>query len=1033
MIAALAAIVSFIKGIIRFFTGKSKEQKEAEERQEKAQKKAEQARRIVEDRLVIKNIAITSPKSDEIEVTWKPLEENIKYRVLITCTDLGGTVKTLKEETTESSKVNITDDAVKYNAKKFTASIKAFYVCGDVTFTGKEQSLSVSALARLHAPSMVDIESKRDGRELHVTFSKVKYAQDYKAEIVARDRTLIGSVVVNPSPEDKEGTHVFTADKLASGLPGMINVRICARGAQKSESEFKYSSDLYRVAAPTQIRHSYKSASHELFVEWNVSDTRNITSYFCEIFSQENTVVYSSRIAKQQHGELGCILTIHLDEIADKSKSPYQIHICALGSSEALASTFINSDAQISFLREVDGILPSYDSQTNELTVAWTPVPGATNYAISIREKSSLSSATGSLIVDGNRNSAAFEMAKISLKVGVKYIVSVVAQGSDSQHLPSMPSTSTTEFTRLPSPASIVQEFSYVEQKIKVSFQPVPSAVAHVIEVFNDKFPSKVVGRQVVPKAEVTYSFDVEDMRFTGGGRFKSRVIALGTANFINSEPCVTSTALTCSDTATSITLKYSVERKSLIVTFASTTGNFIVKVEDIRDESRTINKQSIAVKEIPEDHGKQSVRQSVLNVPLNTATEPSGATYQASVLNTGDQQHLPSDVKVSNEVPLLDPPDSVTQECKDGVFTVAWTCVKSASGYHIRVYNSKTESTASEVNVICDLRPAGKQMKKEFDVESFSLESNGVYETLVKVLGSNVAIGGASTRSKTAIPSCSSPQEVKIAFNNETRLMDVSCSPVKGAAVLNLGVVDADKLKSQGAKFQDALLGLKKVTIIPGDLSKPVEVEFDDSVLISTLDGKHKGVARVLDMKGDEMFLPSGYSTSEDVVSWLKPAVPVHVSFDPVSTALKITWMSVELALRYLVEVLQERKNDKGETVTLIPFSKEVDTLSCDASMEGITIEESDKFTAKVQPIGIPGKVITDHCVGYSSESLVCETSPTQFEVLKVENEEVKLRWKRGKAKAFQIIVWKILQSGNQEVVVTKVNTFEHFVTFLW
>ena len=1022
VIAAVAAIVSFIAGIITFFTGKSKEQKEAEKRQETAKKKADQARKIVEDRLTIEDLKITLPKSDELEVTWKKLEENVKYKVFITCTDLGGAKITLKEETMESNKVIIIDEAVKYNAEAFAASIQAIYTCRGEIFTGKGKSLSVNATHRLRAPSKVEAESKEEGRELHLTFSQVEFAEDYKAEVTALEGSVIGSAIINRPPEHKDGTHVFRTDKLASGLPGMIKVRVCARSAEDKEGEndFKYSSDLYRVAAPAHFRHSYKSALHELSVEWSVNDAHNISSYLCEIHSvQKNTVVYSGGVATPKDADLSSILKIRLDEIIDKSLSPYQIGVRSLGSSVALASTFVNSDLHLSFLPQVEDISPSYDSQSNQLLVSWTLVTGATKYIASIGEISGLSSPAGNLTVDGHRNNVVFEIENVALKAGIKYAVSVVAEGSDAQHLPSMPSTSSTEFTRLPSPAAITQEYSFEERKIKVTFQPVPDAVAYMIEVFNEKFPSQIAGRKVFPNGEVTCSFDIDNMSFSGGMRFKSRVIAQGHANSINSAPCVTDAGLTCSEAATTVALKYSVEGNNLIVTFASRPGNFTVKVEDTSHRDRIISTQSVHVKGNPKDKGKQPVLQSVLEIPLDTTKEPVGATYQASVLNTGDRQHLPSNVELSNEVPLLGAPDSVEQQYKDGIFAVAWTCVRSAVGYGVRVYNAKTGSTATEMSVTRDLSPAGKQMKKEFNVDSLFLEDNGVYQTAVTVLGNELNIGGTSSKTKTTVPSCSSPRSVKISFNNETRLMRVSCSPVKGAELFSLGVVDADKLQSQDTKIPDALLGLKKVTTTSGDLDKPVEVEFDDHVLISSLDGKHKGVAQVMGKEGVSS-LPSVYSLSEDVVSWLKPPVPIHLSFDPLNSTLKITWNSVQLALRYLVEVLQNRIDEKGTTTTLIPFTREVDSLSCDANIEDVKIEETDKFAAKVQPITNSGKVITDRSIGYSSQILVCEEAPTNFEVLQLEDEAVKLRWKGDVAKAFQIKVCR--QPGAQQDIITEV-----------
>ena len=1027
VIGALAGIVWFIKGIINFFSGKSKEQKEAEERQKAAKKKKDQAKKIVEDRLVIENPAVTLLKSDEVEVTWNPLEKGVKYRVQIACIDLGGTKKILKEDTTESSTVNVQNDAVKYNAKIFEASLQAFYVHGDTTFTGKVRSLSVNAKSRLRAPSKVKIESNQDGRELHVTFSQVEYAEDYKAEIVDHDGSVIGSAIIKRPAEQREGTRVFRAEELTSSPPGLVKVRLCAQRGD-SENDYKHSSDLYRVAAPSHVRHFYKPASQEVSVEWNVSNAQDISSYLCELLSaEEKTVVYSRQVVKPKNGGLNSNVRIQLSKVAEKSKSPYQLRVCSLGSSTALASSFYNSSDYLYFLQQVKGVSASYDPQTDRLTVSWAYVSGATTYSVSIQEKSSMSSAAASNVVDGHMKSTVFEMENVDLTVALPYVVAVIADGSDSQHLPSMPSTASTEFTRLPSSSSIVHEYTVKERKIKVTFRPVPNAPSYIIEVFNQRFPSQVAGREVVPKAnrEVTCSFDVDNMRFSSGAGYKSRVIAQGSENLINSVPCITTTALTCSDAATRVTLKYSVEWEQLTVTFVSRPGTFIANVDDISHKDRAISTQIVTVKESTEQNGKQSLCQSVLDIPLNIAKEPLGAMYQASVLNTGDHQYLPSGITRSNEVPLLDSPDPVEQQYKDDVFTVSWKSVHLASAYNVRVYNSKTGNIASEVRITSDILPVGKRKKKDFTVDSLSLESNGAYKTLVQVLGNDESIGGACAKSNTTISSFSSPEYVKIFFDNETRLMHVDCSSVKGAASFNLGVVDAGKLSSHETIIQDYLLGSKTVTVSSDDWKKPIDVQFDDRVLIPSLDGKHKGVARVMGRQGHDMSLPSGYSISDETVSWLRPAVPILVSFNPVNSALKITWTSVELAIRYLVEVLQTKDGDNGATATLTLFSDEVDSLSYDANIEDVNIEETDKFTAKVQPIGKPGAVITDHAIAYSSEALVCKTSPSQLEVLQIEDGKVNLVWRGEVADEFQIRVWKLLETEDQVEVITKVHAF--------
>lgn len=1027
VVAALAGIISFIAGIISFFTGKSKQQKEAEKRRNEAERKGEEARRIVEDRLVIVDLSIALPKVDEVEVSWKPLEENVKYSVRLTRIALGGEATALLETTTENSKVTFKSDAVKYNTEQFMTSVQASYLSGGKTFTGKGQSLTRKVTPLLRAPSKLEIESKQKGREVHVTFSQVEYAEDYKAEVITQDHSIIGSAIIKKPPDDKDGIHVFYADELASGVPGMTQARVCARGHDQSLNEFKYSTDLYLVSAPSNLRHSYEPTSQQLSVQWNANDAKNISSYLCEMQSIEaNIVVFSKEVAGSVGDSLESSLKIDLNEISDKTKSPYRIHVCSLGVSATLASVFVTSNGSLSFLPQVDGISPSYDPQSNELTVSWVPVTGATKHNISIREKTKISSVVRNLTSDGEKDKVVFKMGNVPLQSGVKYVVTVVAEGSDALHLPSLLSTGDTEFAQLPKPASVSQEYSFEEKEIKVTFQPVPDASAHLIEVFNEITPTKIAGKHVVTKttcvdwpSTVTYSFDVDNMRFNGGAQFKSRVIAQGNAHWMNSSPCLSSSAFACSVAAISVALKYSVESKKLKIVISSRPGHFTAQIEDTSHKGRTISTQKFIVKR---DTEKDSVHQTLLEIPLTSDEEPRGAIYQAFVLNTGDQQHLPSEVKQSNEVPLLDPPASVSQEYKDGVFTVVWKCVQSATCYHIRVYNTKTGSTASEVSVTSDVRPAGEQMKKEFDVDSILLESDGLYQTLVMVLGDEVSIGGASTKSNTTITSFPSPEDVKITFNNETRHMLVSCSSVKGAVSIKLGVVDAGKLKNDETNIQGALLGSKEVAVTSSDASKPVEAEFDDSVLLTSLDGLHRGVARLM-VKHAEVSLPSGYSISDDVVAWLKPPVPIHMYFDPVYSTLKITWTPVNLALRYLVEILQGREDEDG-TTTLIPFSDEVhgDAISCNVNMENVNVDESDKFIAKVQSIGNPGTVITIHSTGYSSETMVCENSPTDVEVLQVEDETVKVTWKGDSATTFQFSVWRMSESGDQDDVISKV-----------
>lgn len=247
----------------------------------------------------------------------------------------------------------------------------------------------------------------------------------------------------------------------------------------------------------------------------------------------------------------------------------------------------------------------------------------------------------------------------------------------------------------------------------------------------------------------------------------------------------------------------------------------------------------------------------------------------------------------------------------------------------------------------------------------------------------------------------------------------------MKDATSFNLGVVDAKKISSQGATIQNALLGLKTFIVNRDCLDERVEVDFGDSVLICSFDGEHKGVAQVSRKQDDCMILPSGYSISEGAVSWLRPAVPIHLYFNPVDSVLKITWTSVRLAVNYVVEVLQTRDDDDGATTTLIPISKEVDGLSYDADTEDLKIEETDKLLARIQPIAAQGSVIKDHAIAYSSEVLVCQGSPSQIEVLQVNDEAVKLRWKGDEADEFHIRVWMVLKTREPLEVITKVIYF--------
>ena len=722
VVGALAAIISFIAGIISFFTGKSKEQKEAEERRKEAERKEEKARKLVEDRLVIEDLSIALPKGNEVEVSWKPLEENVKYSVLLKRIDLGGVETALLEATTENNKVNVKSDAIKYNTKQFMVSVQASFLCRGMSFKGREQSLSKSVTPLLRAPSRVEVESKQEGREVHVLFSQVEYAVDYKAEVITHDGSVIGSAIIKRPPGHKDGVHVFHADELYSGLPGETKVRVCARRHDEKVNEFKYSSGVYLVAAPSDLRHSYEPLSQELAVKWKVNDTHNISSYLCEIQSVEaHAVVFTKEVPKSIGDPVESNLKIHLNDLSDKTKSPYRIRVCSLGASATLASPFVNSNGNMSFLRQVDGITPSYDPQSNQLTVSWVTLTGATKYKVAIREDTNISSVVGNLTSEGDTNKVVFDMGKVRLKIGVKYVVTVIAEGSDTHHLPGLPSTADNKFTQLQKPASVSHEYSFEERKVKVNFQPVSLASAHLIEFFDETTPANIAGKYVVSKATdsfdwppiVMYLFDVDNMRLVGGDQFKSRVTALGNTNWINSPPRVSVTALKCSKGPISVALKYSAESSKLMIILSSRPGQFAVKVEDTFHKGRTISTQQLVVKK---STGRGSIHQTVLNIPLVSGEEPQGATYQAFAQNTGDHQYLPSEVKPSNEVPLLDPPDSVTQEYKGSIFTVAWKPVQSAAGYYISVNNTKTGSTASAVRVVPDSGSTGEQMKKEFD-----------------------------------------------------------------------------------------------------------------------------------------------------------------------------------------------------------------------------------------------------------------------------------------------------------------------------
>ena len=81
VIILLKDIIRFLKGIVNFFTGKTEQQKKAENRLGEAKKKGKEAIKAVDDRLIIEGLMITLPESDQIQVTWKPLEKGVKYKV----------------------------------------------------------------------------------------------------------------------------------------------------------------------------------------------------------------------------------------------------------------------------------------------------------------------------------------------------------------------------------------------------------------------------------------------------------------------------------------------------------------------------------------------------------------------------------------------------------------------------------------------------------------------------------------------------------------------------------------------------------------------------------------------------------------------------------------------------------------------------------------------------------------------------------------------------------------------------------------
>ena len=1023
VVAGLGALMSFIRGIIRFFTGKSKELKKAEKRKEEAERKEAEARKIVHDRLTVSGLTISLPELDEVAVYWKPLEPNVKYNVRLSRFDIGEMETILLDKTTEDNKVNCKGTTVKYNSKIFKVSVQAVYLHDNIMFEGKEQLVSEEVKPFLPQPSQLEAQSRRDGREVHVRFSQVKYAVDYKAEVITCDGTIVGSAIVDGHSGKEEITHAFYAEKLTSGAPGETRVRVCAQAQDAVPGEFRYSPKLYLVAAPNDLHVTYESKPQQLKIEWKVSNTQNIARFLCEINSVEtNNVIYSREVARPTGDNLKSIVKVRVSEIADHARSPYDIRLCSLGEKSSLASVFVSYKEKLSFLPDVQGVFPSYDPQRNKLTVTWRPVTGATMYEISIREKESNSSVAKKLICEEKKDEVVFEMDEIKMKTGLMYVVSVIAQGMDILHLPSVPSTSSTEFSQLPKPASVSQEYSFKDRLLKVAFKSVPGAGSHVIEVFSKTTPSKIADRHVVQKPHstwyptVTYSFEVDKMCFSDGGPFATRVVAIGNAKLMNSPPSLSPTQLKSGDAPESVSLKYNIQSRQLESVISSKPGHFTLSLEDTAHRSNKLNKQDFVVKQ---DVGDRLLHQTLFKFPIYPADEPQGAVYQVLVVNIGDQNNLPSEVKKSNEVCLLNPPASVAQEYKNRVFTVAWKSVQSAAGYSIKVFNSKTECIASEERVTHDLCQVGNQMKKEFDVISMLLESNGLYKSLVLVLGDEVNIGGASTKSESTIPSCSSPIDVNITFNNDTRRMIVSCICSNDGTV-RLGVIDATKVKTKEGDIQEALLGWKELKCHGGE--KEV-IEFDESVLTTSIDGRHKGVAQMIETQA-QLCLPSAFSFSQEEVAWLRPALPIHMTFDPGSSTLKITWTPVNLALRYFIEVIQTREEKSG-TTTLIPFSDEVpkDAISCSINTENFPVKGIDKFVAKVQPKGNQGLVISLHSIGYSSETLVCEESPTNVDVSQVDNKCVKVCWEGYSSKNFEVSVWKMSDSGRQKKGARKVN----------
>lgn len=188
VVAGLGALMSFIKGIISFFTGKSKELKKAEKRKEEAERKEAEARKIVHDRLTVSGLTISLPELDEVVVYWKPLEPNVKYNVRLSRFDIGEMETILLDKTTEDNKVNCKGTTVKYNSKIFKVSVQAVYLHDNIMFEGKEQLVSEEVKPFLPQPSQLEAQSRRDGREVHVRFSQVKYAVDYKAEVITCDK-----------------------------------------------------------------------------------------------------------------------------------------------------------------------------------------------------------------------------------------------------------------------------------------------------------------------------------------------------------------------------------------------------------------------------------------------------------------------------------------------------------------------------------------------------------------------------------------------------------------------------------------------------------------------------------------------------------------------------------------------------------------------------------------------------------------------------------------------------------------------------